>query len=100
MRPLSLPPHPHPLQTPESKKQEFRKYLEKSGVIDALTKVLVGLYEEPERPPNAVDYIKRYMGAPTGIDVEAMRAELEQVKIDKIALEATVKELNDRLNSH
>ena len=23
--------------------------------------VLVGLYEEPERPPNAVDYIKRYM---------------------------------------
>ena len=35
-------------------------------MIDALTKVLVGLYEEPERPPNAVDYIKRYMGAPTG----------------------------------
>lgn len=24
-----------------------------------MTKVLVGLYEEPERPPNAVDYIKR-----------------------------------------
>jgi hypothetical protein len=58
-------------QTPESKKEEFRKYLEKSGVIDALTKVLVGLYEEPERPANAVDYIKRYMGAPTGVDVEA-----------------------------
>jgi len=68
-------------------------------VIDALTKVLVGLYEEPERPPNAVDYIKRYMGAPTGIDVEAMRAELEQLKIDKAALESTVKELNERLAS-
>lgn len=25
-------------QTPDSKKEEFRKYLEKSGVIDALTK--------------------------------------------------------------
>jgi len=60
----------------------------------------VGLYEEPERPPNAVDYIKRYMGAPTGVDVEAMRAELEQLKIDKNALETTVRELNDRLNSH
>ena len=24
--------------------------------------VLVGLYEEPERPPNAVDYIKRCVG--------------------------------------
>ena len=51
-------------QTPESKKEEFRKYLEKSGVIDALTKVLVGLYEEPERPPNAVDYIKRFATQP------------------------------------
>jgi len=94
------PTYPTSLQTPESKKQEFRKYLEKSGVIDALTKVLVGLYEEPERPPNAVDYIKRYMGAPTGVDVEAMRAELEQLKIDKNALETTVRELNDRLNAH
>jgi len=28
-----------------SKKDEYRRYLEKSGVIDALTKVLVGLYE-------------------------------------------------------
>lgn len=52
-------PPPPTQKTPESKKEEFRKYLEKSGVIDALTKVLVGLYEEPERPPNAVDYIKR-----------------------------------------
>lgn len=60
----------------------------------------MGLYEEPERPPNAVDYIKRYMGAPTGIDIEAMRAELEQLKIDKAALESTVKDLNDRLNAH
>ena len=67
-------------QTPDSKKEEFRKYLEKSGVIDALTKVLVGLYEEPERPPNAVDYIKRYMGAPTGIDVDALRQENEDLK--------------------
>ena len=70
-------------QTPDSKKEEFRKYLEKSGVIDALTKVLVGLYEEPERPPNAVDYIKRYMGAPTGIDVDALRQENEDLKKER-----------------
>jgi hypothetical protein len=37
-------------QTPEQKKEEFRKYLERSGVVDQLTKVLVGLYEEPEKP--------------------------------------------------
>jgi hypothetical protein len=84
-------------QTPESKKQEYRKYLEKSGVIDALTKVLVGLYEEPERPPNAVDYIKRYMGAPSGVDVEALKAENELVRKTNKDLEDKVKELNERL---
>jgi hypothetical protein len=28
-------------------------------MIDVLTKVLVGLYEEPTRPGNAVEYLKR-----------------------------------------
>ena len=49
----------------ENKKEEFRKYLERSGVIDSLTKVLVALYEEPEKPANALDFIKQYLGAPT-----------------------------------
>ena len=33
-----------------SKREQFRRYLEKSGVLDTLTKVLVALYEEPEKP--------------------------------------------------
>ena len=37
-------------ESPDARKEEFRRYLERSGVIDALTKVLVGLYEEPEKP--------------------------------------------------
>ncbi len=59
--------------------------------------MLVGLYEEPERPQNAVDYIKRYLGAPTGIDVEALRAECDQLRKDKQELEATVKALNQKV---
>ncbi len=42
-------------EAPDAKKDEFRKYLERSGVIDALTRVLVGLYEEPEKPSNALE---------------------------------------------
>uniref|UniRef100_A0A7S1E740 c-Myc-binding protein n=1 Tax=Hemiselmis andersenii TaxID=464988 RepID=A0A7S1E740_HEMAN len=63
----------------ENKKEEFRKYLERSGVIDALTKVLVALYEEPEKPANALDFIKQYLGAPTSGDVETMRAEKDEL---------------------
>ena len=43
----------------DSKKEEFRKYLEKAGVLDALTTSLVCLYEEPEKPNNALDFLKK-----------------------------------------
>merc|ERR1719440_929151 len=80
------------LQAPDAKKEEFRGYLGKSGVIDALTKVLVSLYEEPEKPQNAVEFIKMSLGAPTGTDVEAMKSENEVLKLKVEGLE---KELAD-----
>lgn len=77
----------------ESKKEEFRKYLERSGVIDALTKVLVALYEEPEKPSNALDFIKQYLGAPTSGDVETMKAEKDELikKIDDLTKQLAVR---------
>jgi len=74
------------VQTTEQKKEEFRKYLERAGVIDNLTKVLVGLYEEPERPSHAVEYLKKYMGAPVGVDVDALRAENERLRAEVASL--------------
>lgn len=46
-------------QSPESKKQEFRRYLEKSGAIESLTTAIVGLYEESDRPVESTDYIRQ-----------------------------------------
>lgn len=42
-------------QPSEGKREEFRKYLEKNGVLDALTKVLVNLYEEVDKPKDALE---------------------------------------------
>ena len=39
-----------------------------------------GLYEEPERPANALGYIKQYMGAPNNVDVEGLKRENEDLK--------------------
>ena len=49
-------------------------------MIDQLTKVLVGLYEEPEKPPNAVDFIKKSLGAPNETDIDHLKAENEELK--------------------
>ena len=40
---------------------------------------------------------RRYMGAPTGVDVEAMRAENEQLRKEREELRSTIEELNGRL---
>ena len=60
----------------DTKKEEFRKYLEKTGVIDHLTRALVGLYEESDKPNNSIDYIKKNLGAPVEVDTLKLKSEL------------------------
>ncbi|XP_056154481.1 uncharacterized protein LOC130128783 isoform X1 [Lampris incognitus] len=39
----------------ESKRERFRRYLERSGLLDNLTSVLVELYEESDKPDNPLE---------------------------------------------
>lgn len=52
----------------------------------------MGLYEEPERPANAADYLKRSMGAGLAADVDAARAENEALRARVAALEAQLRD--------
>jgi predicted ATP-grasp superfamily ATP-dependent carboligase len=74
----------------ENKREQFRKYLDDGGVLDSLTRVLVALYEEPESPEDAIEYIKQFLGSPQGIDVESLQRENEE-------LEAQAQTLRERL---
>ena len=87
------------VQTTEAKKEEFRNYLEKAGVIDQLTKVLVGLYEEPEKPGNAIEFIKKCLGAPSDTDVEQLKADNEELKRQKAELEKKIEDLKRDLEA-
>ncbi|XP_068974347.1 c-Myc-binding protein isoform X2 [Bombus flavifrons] len=75
---------------PDSKREEFRKYLERAGVMDALTKVLVSLYEEPEKPDDALEYIRQNLGGITEVDIEVqtLKKELEEAKAKITELKA------------
>ena len=89
----------------EAKKDEFRKYLENAGVLELLTKSLVQLYEvswstsaalhdsylisqEPDRPGNAVSYLKNTVGG-TSDDkktIEELRNENSELKAKVIII--------------
>lgn len=64
----------------ETKREEFRKYLERAGVIDGLSKALIKLYEEPNKPNDAVRFVRQYMceSCPTDEEFETLKADLDE----------------------
>lgn len=87
------------VQTSDQKKDEFRKYLEKSGVVDQLTKVLVGLYEEGEKPATPVDFIKKCLGAPADSELEALAESNAALKDQRAQLHKRIEALRGELEA-
>lgn len=69
------------MQEKEAKKEAFRKYLESSGVVDALTKVLVALYEQNQKPSSAIEFVQRKLGGPSVSEYEKLKAEMTELQV-------------------
>jgi len=86
----------------DSKREEFRKYLEKAGVLDALTRVLVALYEEPEKPMNALDFLRHHLhgGLPETADVETLKLQVSELTQKNEELKDEVNQLKQKLEQY
>ncbi|KAK0599391.1 hypothetical protein LWI29_004850 [Acer saccharum] len=92
----------------DAKKEAFRKYLDSSGVLDALTKVLVALYEQNDeqndKPSSALEFVQQKLGGPSVSEYENLQAEMSdlQTKYDDLLAkhQETCKELEELKNSH
>ena len=49
----------------DRERERFRVYVEKSGVMSSLTDALVRLYELPQKPDDALEFIKKTLGQNT-----------------------------------
>ncbi|XP_037129551.1 c-Myc-binding protein-like isoform X1 [Syngnathus acus] len=114
-------------KAPDHKREQFRRYLEKAGVVDSLTSVLVALYEQPEKPTNALEYphcsnklnilvqnkvrclkpklsrfVKQHLGTPglTESDTEALQQEVVDLRQRCARLEEENLDLKARLEHH
>ncbi|KAL1505173.1 hypothetical protein ABEB36_004795 [Hypothenemus hampei] len=84
---------PNPSYKPsEGKREEFRKYLEKNGVMDALTRVLVHLYEEVDKPEDALEYIRDRLSIISGLETN------KQLQLRLSDAETRIRELEAQLH--
>merc|ERR1712018_425096 len=74
----------------DAKREEFRKYLDKEGVLEYLTKQLVRLYEEADKPSNALDYLKNNF---SGKDTEVAQLKAENLEKENVQLKEKIKVL-------
>ncbi|XP_038566787.1 c-Myc-binding protein-like [Micropterus salmoides] len=89
-------------RAPDPKREQFRRYLEKAGVVDSLTSVLVALYEQPEKPNNALEFVKEHLGAGglTSADTEALQQEVIDLRQRCACLAEENKDLKTRLQRY
>ncbi|XP_050529534.1 c-Myc-binding protein-like [Daktulosphaira vitifoliae] len=88
-----------PYRPIESRREEFQEYLERSGVLDTITKVFLMLYEEPERPDNPIDYVRRNLMAnnPDAEEIEQLKPKIEKANAKLAQLKKTRDELKTLL---
>lgn len=75
----------------EARKEEFRKYLEESGVISALTKAIIKLYEmKYDRPESAIAFIQQHMvdSSPSLTEYQNVLNELEESRAKIASLQS------------
>ncbi|XP_058457910.1 c-Myc-binding protein homolog [Malaya genurostris] len=90
----------------DGSKEDFRKYLDRTGVMDALTKVLVRC--KLDRPENAMEYLLENFGenlknkdiiARLESDLYEARNEIEALKRELSSLRAS-DNVNESINSN
>ncbi|KAJ3406550.1 hypothetical protein HDV05_005959 [Chytridiales sp. JEL 0842] len=77
----------------DKKKKNFRRYLENNGIIHALTHVLVELYEEPEKPENPIEYVRRLLVGTSDMDAAILQNENEELRRRVEELQHTYEEM-------
>ena len=83
----------------ETRRADFNSYLVKKGVEKHLTAALVRLFNEESWPEKPLHYIRQYLGAPPGSEMQELKEELDELKFKNEQLEATIDALMNQLEN-
>lgn len=77
------------------RRAEFRQFLQRTGVSDAITKAFVALYEETEKPPNALEYIAQYLGCSGEDRIVSLTNQINELKKENAELRMRLEAKNN-----
>jgi len=77
-------------------RESFRTYLESSGVIEALNRVMADLNELEEKPADVLAYVREAIGAPPYENVDALIRENQDITARVARLRAELAALDAR----
>lgn len=68
--------------TADSETEEFRKYLESSGTLDVITRILKEMYEKTDKPEDPLAYFTRTLGAVSfeAREISALKDEINDLR--------------------
>merc|ERR1712072_1281724 len=87
------------IKVPTSQCEEFKKYLQTTGIQEKLVHMLVTLYEEPEKPSDPLAFLRGlFESANTDTaDIETLKQENADLKVKLGEAEERVKELEQKV---
>ena len=74
----------------EARREEFKKYLDKEGILGSISKALVALYEEPDKPMDALLFVRNNLA---GSEMQNMISQLENLTKENEQLKTKVSTL-------
>jgi len=83
------------VNTPES----FKDLLEKSGVANQIAKLLIDLFEKPEKAEDAANFVKTRFEVDTEVNIEELIISMDLVKDENAALQREIEELQKELEA-
>ncbi|KAK7582255.1 hypothetical protein V9T40_013700 [Parthenolecanium corni] len=86
----------------DSRREEFRKYLESSGVTDSLIRMMTSMYESDERPADALQFLRDQFiqSAPYIHELTAVQQYLDAARERIRTLESENAELREELDRY
>jgi hypothetical protein len=74
----------------EAKTDRFTQYLDRSTAVDLISKALVALYEQPQKPEDPISFIRSFIGGTVLEDIAATQREVAELRERNEKLEKEV----------